>query len=149
MKKKIIKWIAVILWMGIIFYFSNADSLSSTTQSRRLFSKTRIVEIYKEKKHVDTETALKNVDRIIRKTAHVIEYFVLAILLCIALSEYSISINKILLITFIICFIYSCSDEAHQLLVSGRSAEFRDILIDSIGISIGLLCYGLFKRRKS
>lgn len=149
MKRKIIKWILVILWMGLIFYFSSRDSDSSTEQSRSVVNKTSIVEIYEEKNNTDNETALEDVDRIFRKVAHVVEYLVLAVLLCLALSEYNLSLNKILLISFIVCLLYSVSDEAHQLLVSGRSGEIRDIIIDNVGCIIGLLGYRLLKRRKS
>ncbi len=148
MKNKIIKWVLVLLWMGLIFYFSSRDSDSSTVQSRSVVNKTNIVEIYEEKNNVNSDTAIRDVDRVFRKVAHVAEYLVLAILLCIALSEYNLNLSKILLISFIVCLIYSASDEAHQLLVSGRSGELRDIIIDNIGSIIGLFGYYLFKRRK-
>ena len=149
MKRKIIKWILVVLWMGLIFYFSSRNSEDSTVQSQSVVNKTNFVEIYESKTNVDSETALEDVDRIIRKIAHAIEFLVLAVLLCSALSEHNLSINKVLLISFIICLIYSASDEAHQLLVSGRSGEIRDIIIDNIGTLLGLVGYKLFKRRKS
>lgn len=148
MKKKIVKWILVIFWMCIIFYFSSIDSDKSTDQSRSVVNKTNIVEIYKEKANVDSEKATSKIDKIFRKIAHGIEYFILVILVCSLVNEYSVNLSKILLISFIICFIYSCSDEAHQLLISGRSGEIRDIIIDNIGNGIGLLSYYLFKRRK-
>ena len=148
MKKKIVKWILVIFWMCIIFYFSSIDSDKSTDQSRSVVNKTNIVEIYIEKANVDSEKATSKIDKIFRKIAHGIEYFILVILVCSLVNEYSVNLSKILLISFIICFIYSCSDEAHQLLISGRSGEIRDIIIDNIGNGIGLLSYYLFKRRK-
>ena len=148
MKKKIVKWILVIFWMCIIFYFSSIDSNKSTDQSRSVVNKTNIVEIYKEKTNVDSEKATSKIDKIFRKIAHGIEYFILVILVCSLVNEYSVNLSKILLISFIICFIYSCSDEAHQLLISGRSGEIRDIIIDNIGNGIGLLSYYLFKRSR-
>ena len=36
---------------------------------------------------------------------------------------------------------YASFDEVHQLFVLGRSGEFRDVLIDCIGGSIGALLY--------
>ena len=114
MKRKIIKWILVVLWMGLIFFFSSFNSEDSTVQSQSIVNKTNIIEIYESKNNVDSETALEDVDRIFRKIAHAIEFLVLSILLCSALSEYNLSINKILLISFIICLIYSSSDEAHH-----------------------------------
>ena len=149
MKKKIIKWILVVLWMGLIFYLSSRDRDESTNQSRSVVNQTKIVEIYEQKSNVDSETALEDVDRVFRKTSHAVVYLVLAILLCIALSEYNLSIKSILLISFIVCFIYSCTDEAHQLFVRGRSGEIRDIIIDSIGSMIGIVLFYLYRRRKS
>lgn len=148
MKKKIIKWILVLLWMGLIFYFSSRNSDESTNQSQGIIDKTNIVDIYEEKNSVDRETAIEEVDRIVRKIAHASIYFILAILVCSALSEYKLSVSKTIMIAFIICLLYSCSDEIHQLYVSGRSGEVRDVIIDNIGCIIGYIVYGLFRRRK-
>ncbi len=148
MKKKIIKWILVLLWMGLIFYFSSRNSEESTNQSQGIIDKTNLVDIYEEKNNVDRETAILEVDRIVRKIAHASIYFILAILVCSALSEYNLSISKIIMVAFIICLLYSCSDEIHQLYVSGRSGEVRDVIIDNIGCTIGYIVYGLFRRRK-
>ena len=145
MKKKIIKWILVVLWMSIIFYFSNFNSKESTNQSRSIIDKS-IVEIYKEKNNVNDYVALEKVDIIVRKIAHIIEYLVLVILVCILISEYCKQLNKTLIISFIISILYSISDEIHQYFVIGRSCEIRDIIIDSIGIIIGLFLFKIIKR---
>ena len=42
-------------------------------------------------------------------------------------------------ITGIICVAYAALDEYHQMFVPGRSAEVRDVLIDSIGIFAGVI----------
>ena len=40
-----------------------------------------------------------------------------------------------------ICFLYACTDELHQLFIAGRSAEIKDVLIDSFGsLTSILLC---------
>ena len=36
-------------------------------------------------------------------------------------------------------FLYACTDEIHQIFVPGRSAQFRDVLIDTLGASFGCL----------
>ena len=38
-----------------------------------------------------------------------------------------------------ICFLYACTDELHQLFSSGRSGQFDDVLLDSIGALLGIL----------
>lgn len=42
-----------------------------------------------------------------------------------------------LAISIIFSFLYACTDELHQIFVPGRSAQFRDILIDTLGASFG------------
>lgn len=42
-------------------------------------------------------------------------------------------------ISLLVSFLYACSDELHQFFVGGRSASFRDVLIDSTGACIGIL----------
>jgi VanZ family protein len=38
-------------------------------------------------------------------------------------------------------FAYAVTDEVHQLFVSGRSGEVRDILIDTIAGALGIALY--------
>ena len=134
--KKILLWILVLSWMGLIFYFSAQDSNKSTNQSRALISKTVVVEN-------KTETQIENIDAKVRKTAHALVFLVLGLLVCFLIKEYTLDIRKILIISFIICLLYACSDEVHQLCVPGRSGEIKDVLIDMIGTSIGLLVFYL------
>ena len=42
-----------------------------------------------------------------------------------------------LVISIIFSFLYACTDEIHQIFVPGRSAQFRDVLIDTLGASFG------------
>ena len=53
------------------------------------------------------------------------------------------SLIKSILITLIIVFLYACTDEIHQLFISGRSGEFRDIMVDTCGGIIGLILMGI------
>ena len=34
--------------------------------------------------------------------------------------------------------LYTCTDKMHQLFISGRSGEFKDVLVDTLGAVIGL-----------
>lgn len=42
-----------------------------------------------------------------------------------------------LIMSILLSFLYACTDELHQIFVPGRSAQFRDILIDTLGASFG------------
>lgn len=35
-------------------------------------------------------------------------------------------------------FLYACSDELHQYFVPGRSAKFADVMVDSVGFTLGV-----------
>ena len=77
---------------------------------------------------------------LVRKTAHFTEYAILGSLFFLNLkswqkSKSSTSMN--ILLSLIFSSLYACTDELHQIFVPGRSAQFRDILIDTLGASFG------------
>jgi len=46
------------------------------------------------------------------------------------------------------CALYAVSDEAHQLLVSGRGGQLSDALLDSVGVAVGIGLYRIISRTK-
>ena len=140
--KKIIIWILVLAWMGVIFYFSSMDSTTSTNKSRGIITSTKIIEKYEsDKTPEESEELLESTDVVFRKIAHACEFLVLGILVCFLIKEYTLDIKKILIIAAIICFLYACSDEIHQIYVPGRSCEIRDIIIDNKGALVGYVIF--------
>ena len=139
-KKAIICWLLVIIWMIIIFSFSQNNSNQSSSKSREVV--TKIVDVLEKKKTKEEKTIIVEKIHIpFRKFAHGFEYAVLCLLLLIALNTSGINGKKQLLLAIIICILYASTDEFHQTLISGRSGEIRDVLIDSLGSFIGLLIY--------
>ena len=63
-----------------------------------------------------------------------------------ALSISGFKMRKAVVLSFIICLLYAISDEVHQTLIPGRSGEVSDVILDTIGASIGILIY--FQVRK-
>ena len=49
------------------------------------------------------------------------------------------SVKYPLAMSIFLSFLYAITDEIHQIFVPGRSAQFRDILIDTLGASFGCL----------
>ena len=84
----------------------------------------------------------------IRKTAHMVEYFLLSISIGIPLSYYHLCCKKLYFTTFLCSVLYAGTDEFHQLFVEGRSGRVSDVVIDSIGIAIGCLLVFLFAHKK-
>ena len=141
--KKTISFIVLILWMIVIFSFSSADANKSTGTSDKVI--TTMIEIKdkitnNETTNNEKEIIVKNSSFYIRKIAHITEYLILGFLTFNLLKQYSVT-NIYYAIGLSI--LYSCTDEFHQLFISGRSGSIRDILIDSIGILIGTYLYKL------
>jgi len=77
---------------------------------------------------------------LVRKTAHFTEYAILGSLFFINLRNTPKDLIKHpLVISILFSFLYACTDELHQIFVPGRSAQFRDVLIDTLGASFGCL----------
>ena len=98
---------------------------------------------------------------LVRKTAHFTEYAILGSLFLLNLRNWLKSnttlvkiskpqitktvakkvtldlIKYSLFMSILFSFLYACTDEFHQIFVPGRSAQFRDVLIDTLGASFG------------
>ena len=75
----------------------------------------------------------------IRKCAHFIEYAILGVFAGFAFKiEYFIKV-------FLLCALVASTDECIQLFVEGRSGQFSDVLLDSVGACTGLLFRRIFK----
>ena len=96
------------------------------------------------KKHPSKEKTEKIVEVLnlpFRKVMHASVYFILSILVLYAFMQNKIPDKKVYIITIFLCFLYACSDEFHQTFVDGRTGQFMDVFIDSIGSVIGCLFY--------
>ena len=126
--KKIIKFILLICWMIFIYYMSSLNSDVSSNQSGLIVN------------YISRIFSINNIDLItyiVRKSAHIFEYFVLYALFYINIKE--LKLNNYEIICIILAIVYSLTDELHQLFVSGRACQPQDIIIDLIGILIGYI----------
>lgn len=86
---------------------------------------------------------------LILKSGHLTEYTALALTMAFALYKYHVS-SRLIFWCMAFGFFYACTDEFHQLFILGRSGQFTDVLIDSLGMLFGVLffyfviffCYG-------
>ena len=151
-RKFIIKLILVLLWLGVIFFFSNSNGEETGVQSQSI---TKIAITYTLKltnsiniTNIDLsneETINKIVDEyhpFIRKLAHFTEYFILAILVLILVKETTLDKKYLFVILFCICI--ATWDEIHQLLISERQGRIIDVLIDTTGCIAYLIINKLF-----
>ncbi|MGL5693387.1 MAG: VanZ family protein [Peptostreptococcaceae bacterium] len=146
--KKIALLVLIISWMGFIFYLSNQPASVSAGQSGRLINSILGTPIIGT---MLTPILTSSIGEfLIRKSAHMFLYFILAILVFSYIIKRNIELtNKILIkqmiITITVVFLYACTDEIHQLYIPGRSGEFRDVMVDTTGGIIGtLLASGIY-----
>lgn len=140
--KKIIKYILLIFWMGLIFSFSNQPAIESDVVSDGVMAKViNIVE--KITNYEFSDNQLNNIYEYgigpLRKCAHLTIYFILGMLFYLVLKEYNLNDKKLIALSIICSIIYACSDEIHQLFIIGRSGEFKDVIIDTLGSILGIL----------
>lgn len=81
-------------------------------------------------------------DFVLKKSAHVAAYAVLALLLLFANRGRSRSAG----IAFVITTLYAISDEFHQSLVPTRTANFTDVIIDSFAAMFALLVFQWYQK---
>lgn len=91
---------------------------------------------------VEQIRTLESINFAVRKTAHASEYAILGFLLAIAANH-----KRNISIPLVIGIFYSCTDEFHQIFVVGRSGQVRDILIDSVGVLLGVFVVKLMEKK--
>ncbi len=141
----------LILWMGIIFSFSQDTGEVSTKKSSHVIE-TGINIVMKLTANHYTEEQIESFIvksvYLVRKLAHLIEYFVLGLLFINVIKDYtSISLKKSLFILGA-CFLYALTDEGHQMLIPGRDGKFIDVLIDTLGSFLGIISYYLIYHKR-
>ncbi len=155
MTKKIIvitSWIAVILWMGLIFYLSaqvvdKSNNLSGSI-TKVIIKTVQNVTIISDK---SCKFNLYKWNHYIRKFSHFFEYLVLGVLFANAVMQSFVknSLIRNVAIVLVFCIVYSISDELHQLFVAGRGPAIRDVVLDSLGSCVGIFLYiGIYSLHK-
>ncbi|MBR6406065.1 MAG: VanZ family protein [Lachnospiraceae bacterium] len=141
---RIVFLILVILWMGMIFFFSSetaeeSASLSgSVTESlARFFFR----DWFTQENAAQLPERMGKLEYLIRKGAHFTEYLVLGGLLALFFSTIRMKYSLRILTNTLIGVVYAVSDEFHQSFVDGRAMQGFDILIDSLGVFFGALIF--------
>ena len=107
-KTSIGRWAVVILWMGVIFWFS------AQPKDALRFGQSTLVS----------------------KLAHVIEYAIQAWL--IQWARGGRNRQRVEWLSWLIAVLYAATDEFHQSFTPGRTPSVTDVMIDSFGAAIGV-----------
>ena len=138
--KRILSISALVLWMGVIFFFSAQDDNSSSKASEvfeNAVIKATVADI-DEKPLGDRNYILFKVERFVRTSAHFFCFAVLGVLSIVVLNTYKI---KNLIKVVVSVLFGSCNallDEVHQYFVPGRTFELNDIGFDTVGVLCGV-----------
>ena len=96
-----------------------------------------------------SEAAIHRVQLMLRKSGHLTEYAVLAMLLWRAVRQPAPSDARVwswptTALVIFLAALYAASDEFHQYFVATREASIWDVVLDTIGAGLGL---GLLRAR--
>lgn len=143
MKINIIRGILIILLIitfGVIFKFSSQTGTKSSGVSQKVTEVvTSNIRSIQEKNEPEKEKIITHIEHIIRKIAHFSIYTVVGILIMSLCETYKIKELDKFSISIITGILYATSDEIHQIFTPGRSSMFTDVLIDTMGVLLGIL----------
>ncbi|AOM81618.1 VanZ family protein [Salisediminibacterium beveridgei] len=143
-----IAWLAVVFWMGLIFFFSHQPGQESAALSSGITQQLHSILTWLPL--IDFEIGLLHA--LVRKGAHFVVYLVLGMLLLHALRTSGILIQKAVFFSWFISTIYAATDEYHQTFIPGRVGDPVDVVIDSAGAVTGIIIYlaihGLIRWKK-
>jgi VanZ family protein len=115
-------WVPVIFWAAAIFFLSSIPYLKSDLEY----------------------------DFLLRKIAHILEYFIFTFLLYRAFKgSFKINIFQLFAYPMVLSFVYAASDEIHQSFVPGRNCSNYDLFIDTIGILGFYIVIKILTRKQS
>lgn len=141
-KNKVISWVILLVWMGIIFFMSHQTGDVSSNQSDLVIKIFEFLGIRLDSYFGELATF------IIRKASHFTEYLILFLLLyrvnCLYMGK-----RNAKLYTLLGVLLYAGSDEIHQYFIPGRAMAFKDVIIDISGGGIAMILTWIYENVKS
>ena len=136
---------AVLLLMTVVFAFSAqpGEESDALTQAAVMPLAELIAEMQQGDEHM-AEALYAFLGSLIRKAAHLCEFALLGLLLYLTLRSYGVSG---MWWSLCVGILYAASDEIHQLFVPGRLGCITDVLIDAIGVALGVFAAKQLERR--
>ena len=144
MKLKHISWLPAVIIMIVIFCFSSVPADTSSEDSLTIAE--NLLTIYENVTTNSYEGSnrtliLEDINHIVRKSSHFLEYLVLAFSLAFHLKVSKARNVWRFTLPVIISAIYAASDEYHQTFIPGRSGQISDVVLDTLGASAGMLLF--------
>ena len=145
-KQKLILLIVLIGIMGFIYYMSAQPVVRSGEMSFRIDRLVcrLFVDGFENMTAEQQQVAVYDMDFLVRKSAHYLEYTMLGLILMLTGRTFLTSHQKTA--AMLTGAVYAALDEFHQYFVPGRACQVRDVLIDYSGIVTGILTALLLMR---
>jgi len=134
---RLLSWVLVAAYLTFMFVLSHQDGITSNSLSESIANAL--------KPYMPAPAALggsmytTDFNGLIRELAHFLEFFILAILIHIALYSCRVREGRNAVLTLSICLLCAAIDEIHQSFVPGRSPVAIDLIIDAAGGIFGLI----------
>jgi VanZ family protein len=117
--------------MCFIFHLSDQPAVISAETSRTLSQK--ILEAVREN---PTPQMIRSFDAFLRNSAHFGMFYILGLSAFITFSLHALKYP--FLISMLYGVSYAFTDEVHQIFVTGRAFQLRDLSLDSLGFFLGI-----------
>ena len=142
--KKILSLVLLITWMITIFVFSHQQGTGSSKTSEKVSEFiVNVCDIREQLSNEEKNELIEIINPVIRKVAHLTIYTIGGFLI-INLIHIQKD-RKEIFYSGIVGVLYAITDEIHQLFIEGRSGRIEDIIIDSIGIFLGIYIFLFIK----
>jgi len=137
-------WVPPLAWTAVIFWGSSTPGLQATPVALLVLDRLAVLPgLDAVGPFVRTLLSSPGAELFLRKTAHIVEFAILAYLVTRALCTPHPRLTGYdrhpVPLAGALSLAYAVTDELHQHFVPGRSCRFEDVLIDAAGICLGLV----------
>ena len=141
----VLLWLPAALWYRVIWGFSAQTAAVSGDLSDRLLWRLMngLSPSFAGAGEALQSAAVELLSYFERKAAHMFLYFVLALLVCLALSRPGKTVGRRMALTLAACAVLAGLDELHQRFVDGRSGQLKDVAIDLAGAGVAMVLLGV------
>lgn len=146
------RYVLLTLWLGVIFYFSSQNysqqsirPLLSDTISMETINKVPDMEMrYRNSTFTLHEDPYRFIEFVVRKSAHLTVYGVLALVLYMALSPFLRKfVSRVTVVLGLVALVALCDEWNQSRFV--RTPSLEDVGIDLLGASFALFLYTSFE----
>ncbi len=139
----ILSWALVLVCMTVILLFSSDPASVSKVKSGSIAGTIEPPVNTIVRAAGGHAVSFSSLDHIVRKCAHVFNYFLLGFLCCHAFSRAvgGRRLRRPYLFAWLLATGFSALDEFYQTFVPGRGGQFRDVCVDNIGVVLGILLF--------